>query len=164
MSDAGSPASSAGARRVQQRLEALGIDARVIELAESTRSAEEAARAVGCDVAQIAKSLVFKGARTGEPVLVIASGANLVDVGKVAKVLGESVSKADADFVVSRTGYVIGGVPPVAHREQLRTLIDEDLSRHEQVWAAAGTPRAVFSLDPRELERITGGRRTDLKR
>ena len=164
MSDAGSPASSAGARRVQQRLEALGIDARVIELAESTRSAEEAARAVGCDVAQIAKSLVFKGARTGEPVLVIASGANLVDLGKVAKVLGESVSKADADFVRSRTGYVIGGVPPVAHREQLRTLIDEDLSRHEQVWAAAGTPRAVFSLDPRELERITGGRRTDLKR
>ena len=164
MSDAGSPASSAGARRVQQCLESLGIDARVIELAESTRSAEEAARAVGCDVAQIAKSLVFKGARTGEPIRVIASGANLVDVGKVAKVLGESVSKADADFVRSRTGYAIGGVPPVAHREQLRTLIDEDLSRHEQVWAAAGTPRAVFSLDPRELERITGGRQTDLKR
>lgn len=155
---------SASARRVQQRLETLGISGRVIELPDSTRSAEEAARAVGCEVAQIAKSLVFRAVRSGEAILVIASGSNRVDANKVAQVLGESVSMADADFVRSRTGYAIGGVPPVAHRERLRTLIDQDLSDHERIWAAAGTPRAVFSLEPGELVRITGGQVADVKK
>ena len=148
---------SRSARRVQAALADLGLERAVTELPGSTRTAAEAAAAVGCAVGQIAKSLVFRGERSGEAVLVVASGENRVDVARVAAVLGEPVARPDADFVRAATGFAIGGVPPVGHARPLRTLIDEDLRAFERIWAAAGNPRAVFELAPAELERITGG-------
>jgi len=153
---------SASAQRVQDALAALGGAARhrcqVVELPASTRSAQEAARAIGCQVAQIAKSLIFRGTETGRPLLVIASGANRVDEAAVGRVFGELIAKADADFVRQRTGFAIGGVPPVGHTEPLPTLIDADLLAYAEIWAAAGTPHAVFRLTPADLLRVTGGR------
>ena len=149
---------SATAQRVQDTLTARGFPGQVLELAEPTRSAAEAARALGCRVDQIAKSLVFRGARTGRIVLVIASGANRVDEAKVADLVGEEISKADAAFVRARTGFAIGGVPPVGHAESPQTLLDEDLLQWEEIWAAAGTPNSIFKLTPAELVAMTQGR------
>jgi prolyl-tRNA editing enzyme YbaK/EbsC (Cys-tRNA(Pro) deacylase) len=146
------------ARQVQEALAARGFANEVVELPDTTRSAAEAAAAVGCRVEQIVKSLVFRGTETGRPLLVIAGGANRVDEARVAELVGEPVERPDADFVRARTGFSIGGVPPLGHVERLDVLIDEDLLREEQVWAAAGTPFAVFALDPADLEPITGGR------
>jgi prolyl-tRNA editing enzyme YbaK/EbsC (Cys-tRNA(Pro) deacylase) len=146
------------AQRVQQALQALGLPLRVVELPASTRTAADAAQAIGCQVGQIAKSLVFRGAETGRPVLVVASGSNRVDEQKIAALLGEPLAKADADFVRLRTGFVIGGVPPVAHLEPLQTFLDEDLFQNEEIWAAAGTPHTVFRLSPANLIRMTAGR------
>lgn len=154
MSDQLSPSAS----RVQQVLKTLGLSSRVTEMSATTRSAEDAARAVGCEVGQIAKSLVFKGASSHRGVLVITSGANRVNESALARLLGESILKADADFVRQTTGFAIGGVPPVGHQQPLTVLIDEDLCRYPDIWAAAGTPRAVFKLTPQELQDITGGR------
>ncbi len=154
---------SRAAARVQEALDVAGLEARVVELPDSTRTAAEAARAVGCEVGQIAKSLVFRGATSGGAVLVIASGTNRVDEGKVAAALGENIGKADAAFVREQTGYAIGGIPPVGHLSPLRTLIDEDLLRFDRIWAAAGTPNAVFELDPRDLPRITNGQVADVR-
>ena len=149
---------SASARRVQEALGALGVAAEVVELPDTTRTAAEAARAIGCRVEQIAKSLVFRGRESGRPLLVIAGGANRVDEGRLAKLAGEPVEKPDAAFVRERTGFAIGGVPPVGHREQLETFIDEDLLRLDSIWAAAGTPHAVVRLAPADLPGISGGR------
>ena len=149
---------SRSAQRVQDALAALGFEmGQVVELPASTRTAAEAAAAIGCTVAQIAKSLVFRGVQSGEPVLVIASGANRVNEARVAEHLGEPIAKADADYVRAQTGFVIGGVPPVGHDRPLRTFIDADLRQYQEIWAAAGTPHAVFRLTPADLERLTGG-------
>jgi prolyl-tRNA editing enzyme YbaK/EbsC (Cys-tRNA(Pro) deacylase) len=148
---------SAAAQRVQDALKALGVACQVVELPESTRSAAEAAQAIGCRVEQIVKSLVFRGRSTNRPILAIVSGANRVDEEKLAVLVAEPVAKADADYVRQRTGYAIGGVPPVGHVESLMCVIDEDLLQYEQIWAAAGTPRAVFRLTPADLQRITDG-------
>jgi prolyl-tRNA editing enzyme YbaK/EbsC (Cys-tRNA(Pro) deacylase) len=154
---ASTPGLSNAAQRVQAALTAHGLALNVIELPQSTRTAVEAAQAVGCEVGQIAKSLIFRGAQSGRPVLVITAGSNRVDERAVAEHLGEPLAKADADFVRARTGFAIGGVPPVGHAEPLRTLIDEDLLERDVVWAAAGTPNALFRLTPAELVRLTGG-------
>ena len=146
-------------RRVAQALEQRGVTAEVRELPDSTRTAPEAASALGCEVAQIAKSLVFRGGETGDPVLVIASGADRVDERLLAEAVGEPIGKADADFVRERTGFGIGGVPPLGHTEPLRTFVEERMLALDRVWAAAGTPRAVFGpVTPSELVRATGGR------
>jgi prolyl-tRNA editing enzyme YbaK/EbsC (Cys-tRNA(Pro) deacylase) len=145
------------ALKVQKALEAFGMDLEVVELRESTRTSREAAQALGCGVGQIAKSLVFRGARSGKPILVIACGSNRVDEDKLAELAGEPVGKANADFVRETTGYSIGGVPPVGHSEALSIYIDRDLLGYGEIWAAAGTPHAVFKLNPAELARITGG-------
>lgn len=142
--------------RVQSALDAAGIEARVVELAASTRTAAEAAAAIGCSVAQIAKSLVFRGVDSGEAILVIASGTNRVNEKVVALHAGEAIAKADADFVRERTGYAIGGVPPVGHASHLRTFIDRDLLQFDRIWAAAGTPHAVFELTPDQLTNLAG--------
>lgn len=144
------------ARRVQESLDRLGVALTVVQLPGSTRTAADAAAAVGTSVAQIAKSLVFKTAHTSQPVLIIASGTNRVDEEKVGGALGEPIAKADADFVRTATGFVIGGVPPTGHIQPIRTLIDRDLLRFEEIWAAAGTPNAVFRLTPADLLRICG--------
>jgi prolyl-tRNA editing enzyme YbaK/EbsC (Cys-tRNA(Pro) deacylase) len=144
----------AGSRRVR---EALGGDFEVVEFPATTRTAADAAKAIGCSVAQIAKSIVFRAARSGEPVLVIASGANRVNEARVAALIGEPIEKADADFVRAATGFAIGGVPPVGHAQPIRTLIDEDLMKLGEVWAAAGTPNSVFRLEARRLVAMTSG-------
>lgn len=149
---------SPSARRVQEALQALGYAYEVVELPQATRTAADAAQAVGCSVGQIAKSLVFRGAVSGRGVLVITSGANRVDEALVAAELGEPIVKADAAFVREQTGYAIGGVPPVGHRQPLVVVIDRDLLRYDVIWAAGGTPNALFQLDPRDLAPMTGGR------
>jgi prolyl-tRNA editing enzyme YbaK/EbsC (Cys-tRNA(Pro) deacylase) len=129
------------------------VDAR--ELPDSTRTAPEAAAAVGCEVGAIVKSLVF---RIGdEPVVALVSGGNRADEGLLEAGFGAPVERADADFVRAATGYAIGGVPPVGHPEPLRTLVDEDLLRFDAVWAAAGTPHAVFPVAPAALARAAAG-------
>jgi len=152
------------ARRVQQALETAGFDFQVREFPASTRTSEAAAAAIGCAVAQIAKSLIFRAKETDRPVLVMASGANRVDEKAVGRLLGEKLGRADADFVRRTTGFAIGGVPPVGHREAPVTFIDADLMDLTEVWAAAGTPNAVFRLTPQDLMALTGGRVAVLKK
>jgi prolyl-tRNA editing enzyme YbaK/EbsC (Cys-tRNA(Pro) deacylase) len=123
----------------------------------STRTAQEAAQAIGCQVGQIAKSLLFKTKRTGKPVLVITSGSNRVNEKKLGELLQEPIEKASADFVREQTGFAIGGVPPVGHANALLTFLDQDLMHYDVIWAAAGTPNAVFKLTPAELEKVTVG-------
>ena len=143
---------------MQQALDAHGAAFSVVQMPATTRTAQEAATAIGCTVAQIAKSILFKGATTGKPILVIASGVNRVNEARVAEHAGEPLAKASPDFVRDATGYVIGGVPPVGFPQPIETWIDEALLHFDEVWAAAGTPFAVFSLDPRVLPELTGGR------
>jgi prolyl-tRNA editing enzyme YbaK/EbsC (Cys-tRNA(Pro) deacylase) len=144
-------------RKVQEALAALGFSCQVIEFSQLTRTAAEAAQAIGCRVEHIAKSLVFRGKHSGAAVLVIASGSNRVKERNVAALIGEPLEKADADFVREQTGFVIGGVPPVGHRNRARVFIDKDLLQYEEIWAAAGTPYAVFRLLPADLVTMTGG-------
>ncbi|MGD8553367.1 MAG: YbaK/EbsC family protein [Anaerolineales bacterium] len=148
---------STSAQRVQAALDRKGVRLEVVELPASTRTAKEAAQAVGCEVGQIAKSLVFRSEASGKPVLVIASGSNRVDERLVEQHVGERVAIANAEFVREATGFAIGGVPPIGHKATLATLIDEDLLEYEEIWAAAGTPHAVFKLQPDVLAEITDG-------
>jgi prolyl-tRNA editing enzyme YbaK/EbsC (Cys-tRNA(Pro) deacylase) len=145
------------AQRVQNVLSEMGVPLQVVELPESTRSAAEAAQAIGCRIEQIAKSLIFRGAETGEALLVIASGVNRIDEAKLSAIAGEPIVKADAKFVRERTGFAIGGIPPIGHAQPIRTFIDSDLMQLDEIWAAAGTPHAVFRLPSADLPRITGG-------
>ena len=145
------------AQAVQQALKSKGIDARIVVLPQSARTAKDAAAAVGCQVDQIAKSLIFRRTDTNQPVLVIASGSNRVDEQLVSAYLNAEIVKADADFVRSSTGFAIGGIPPLGHRNPIQTLVDQSLFQHDLVWAAAGTPNAVFSLNPHRLVEITNG-------
>ncbi len=148
------PAAAPSALKVQA---VLGERFQVLEFDVSTRTAEDAAAAIGCTVAQIAKSLVFRAA-SGRSVLVVASGARRIDEKTIAALVGEPVARADADFVREATGFAIGGVPPVGHRTAPITLIDQSLVALREIWAAAGTPNAVFRLTPADLVELTGGR------
>lgn len=153
---------SASAQKVQESLKGLGMNCRVVELPGSTRTAADAASAVGCRVEQIAKSIIFRGKTSGKPVMVIASGSNRVNEKKLRDLISEPVKKADADFVRQHTGFAIGGVPPVGHANPIEIFIDQDLMRHEEIWAAAGTPHAVFKLSPQELAAMTQGKTVDI--
>ncbi len=146
-----------GVERVRAALAERGLGCEVKELAASTRTAQEAAAAVGCDVAQIVKSLVFRGARSGRPVLALVSGASRASEARLAELAGEPVVRADPAFVRERTGFAIGGVAPLGHREPPVVFIDRQLLGFEVVWAAAGSPNAVFAVAPGELARVTGG-------
>ncbi len=150
------------AKRVQDFLSAKGFSFEVKELPGSARTAQEAADSIGCAVAQIAKSLVFRDKETNLPILVIASGSNRVDLAKIEKETGLKLGKADGNYVKERVGYAIGGVPPAGHNEPLKTILDEDLKKFEVIWAAAGTPFAVFQLKPADLEPLTNGKWIDL--
>ncbi len=147
----------ASARRVQDALRAAGFSNEVVELPDSARTAAEAAAAVGCQVGQIVKSLLFEARPSGRAVLVAASGSHRVDEQAVAAVVGERIARASADFVRERTGFAIGGVPPVGHAQPVLAVVDEALLGYERIWAAAGHPHAVFALTPGELVRMTGG-------
>ena len=148
---------SPSAQKVQDALEEKGYSLDVVELPDSTRTAAEAAQAIGCQAGQIVKSLVFRAEKSNRPILVIASGTNRVNEKRIGQLLGEPIGKADADFVRQNTGFVIGGVPPLGHAQPVQTFIDQDLLQYEQVWAAAGTPYAVFRLSPENLEDMTAG-------
>lgn len=145
------------AQRVQNALAERGFSNQVIEFSESTRTSAEAAAAVGCEVGQIAKSLIFQGATSHRPILVIASGDNRVNEKAMAVHIGEKLQRPDAEFVRLHTGFAIGGVPPLGHDQPLTTYVDADLWRYESIWAAAGHPNAVFALTPDELAAMTGG-------
>ena len=155
---------SSSAQKVQQALAGFGLDCRVKELGETTRTAVDAALAVGCDVGQIVKSLVFRGKTSGAGIFVVASGANRVNEKLLAALVGEKIDKADADFAREQTGFAIGGIPPVGHAVQLQTFIDEDLLQYQELWAAAGTPNALFSLTPEQLCLMTSGKVASLKK
>jgi Uncharacterized conserved protein len=149
---------SPSALKVREALLALGYQFNIIEFQESTRTSVEAAERVGCQIGQIVKSLIFRGQVSGKPVLVLTSGANRVDESHISHYAGESIGRADADFVRSATGFAIGGVPPVGFAQPLETYLDEDLLQYDKIWAAAGTPNAVFELTPAALEKATGGK------
>jgi prolyl-tRNA editing enzyme YbaK/EbsC (Cys-tRNA(Pro) deacylase) len=148
---------SRSARKIRDVLVSLGVDLEVVQLPSSTRTAAEAASAIGCQVAQIAKSIVFRTLETGKPVLVVASGVNRVNESSIRDRVGEPVEKADADFVREKTGFAIGGVPPVGHLEPIYTIVDEELLQLGDVWAAAGTPNSVFRLNGKLLLEMTSG-------
>jgi prolyl-tRNA editing enzyme YbaK/EbsC (Cys-tRNA(Pro) deacylase) len=135
---------------------ALGLTIELREMPQSTRTAEEAAAACGCDVGQIVKSLVFQGRDSGRPYLLLVSGRNRVDEAGVAGRIGEALRRPDAAYVRETTGFVIGGIPPFGHATAMTTFMDEDLLRYATVWAAAGTPNAVFEVDPRALNAALG--------
>jgi prolyl-tRNA editing enzyme YbaK/EbsC (Cys-tRNA(Pro) deacylase) len=154
---------TSNSQKVQDALKALGFSNQVVELQATTRTSAEAAQAVGCGVGQIAKSLVFQGKKTDKPILVIASGSNRVNEKRIAEYISEPVGKADADYVRKHTGFAIGGVAPIAHLEKLEIFIDEDLQQYDEIWAAAGSPNAVFNLSPSDLIKMTGGRVVSIK-
>lgn len=141
----------AAAARVQAAAEALGLAIAVRLMPDSTRTAAEAAAACGCEVGQIVKSLIFKGKDSGRPLLLLVSGANRVNEKGVAVTIGEQLIRPDADFARTATGFAIGGIPPLGHSTPLAAWIDEDLLQYVTVWAAAGTPNAVFSVEPARL-------------
>lgn len=145
------------AQKVQNVLNEFGFQLNVVELSDSTRTAQEAANTIGCTVSQIAKSLIFKGKVSQKPILIIASGTNRVNEKVIKEHIGEKLQKADADFVLEHTGFSIGGIPPIGHKDSITTLIDEDLMQYDEIWAAAGTPNAVFKLTPKILVEITKG-------
>jgi len=149
---------SESAQKVQDAINRLGLTCEVMELPDSTRTAQEAAQAIGCRVEQIAKSLVFQGRKSNRPILVIASGANRVNEKRLRDLVSEPVRKADADFVREHTGYAIGGIPPVGHTQCIETFLDEDLLKLGEIWAAAGTPHAVFKLTAEDLVKMTQGK------
>jgi prolyl-tRNA editing enzyme YbaK/EbsC (Cys-tRNA(Pro) deacylase) len=157
------------AQKVSDAARALGLDVEIVEFEQTTRSAQEAAQAIGCQVAQIVKSLLF--VVDGQPVMALVSGANRLDERKLAAVARTKdpeggrrtkVKRADADATKEVTGFTIGGVPPFGHKSPLAVYVDQDLTRFEVVWAAAGTPFAVFAITPGELVRASGGTVVDL--
>jgi prolyl-tRNA editing enzyme YbaK/EbsC (Cys-tRNA(Pro) deacylase) len=148
---------SKSVEKVQEKLTSYGITTKIVEFSASTRTAQEAADAIGCTVAQIVKSLIFCTQQTNQPVLVLTSGINRVNEKVIEQLVGEKIKKADADFTRAVTGFAIGGIPPVGHAQKITAFIDEDLLQYEQVWAAAGTPHTVFSLPSSDLARITDG-------
>lgn len=149
---------SPSAQKIQDLLKSLGYDYTVIEHAESTRTAMDAAERAGCELGQIVKSLIFKGQQSGKPILVLTSGANRVDEMRIREYAREKIWKADADFVKTVTGYAIGGVPPVGHIQKMETYLDEDFLQYETIWAAAGTPNAIFELRTSDLQKMTEGK------
>jgi len=149
--------------RIQQLLAEARVDSRVVEFEQPTRTSTEAAAAIGCTVAEIAKSVVFRTRESGQAVVVIASGGNRVCEEKVAKLVGEKLGRADADFVRQSTGFVIGGVSVIGHAKPVRMFLDADLQRFHTVWTAAGTPYSVFPLTPAELSRLTGATWSDVR-
>src|SRR5688500_14477383 len=149
---------SPSAQKVDDALRALGYSFNIIERAESTRTAQEAAERAGCELGQIVKSMIFIGKTSGKPVLVLTSGANRVDEKRISEYAGESISRADADFVRSVTGFAIGGIPPVGHLQEIETYLDEDFFQYKTIWAAAGNPNAIFELPTKALQAITNAK------
>ena len=149
---------NATAIKFQELLKQMGLNGEVVEFEETTRTAADAAAAIGCGLGQIVKSIIFREEPSGKPLLVFTSGANRVDEILIEGMIGQKLAKADADFVRTTTGYAIGGVPPFGYKRLLHTFLDEDLMHYSELWAAAGTPNAVFPLTPAELLQHTGAK------
>ncbi|MGD2029792.1 MAG: YbaK/EbsC family protein [Desulfobacterales bacterium] len=149
--------SNSSVRKVEEALKAHGLVCQVLTMKETTRTAQDAANTLGCQVEQIVKSLVFVTKKTKKPVLIVASGANRINTKKIRDILSEPVKMAAPDFVRAKTGFAIGGVPPLGHSHPLETFIDEDLLEHTEIWAAAGTSNTMFKLSPDDLQQITQG-------
>lgn len=154
---------SPSAQKIQNLLNSLGYDYTVIEHSESTRTAQEAADRAGCELGQIVKSLIFRGKISGKPILVLTSGVNRVDEKRISDYAGETIGRADADFVRTVTGFAIGGVPPIGHAEKMETYLDEDFLSYQTIWAAAGTPNAIFELKTDDLQKMTDGKISQVK-
>ena len=154
---------SPSAQKIQNLLNELGYNYTIIEHAESTRTAQEAAERAGCELGQIVKSLIFKGKVSGKPILVLTSGANRVDEKRISGYASEAISRADADFVRTVTGFAIGGVPPIGHIQKMETWLDEDFLQYKTIWAAAGTPNAIFELATDDLKKMTDGKVVQVK-
>ena len=148
---------SVSVMRVRQALAQAGVASEIVELPGAARTAADAARFLGCDVAKIANSLVFRATTSATPLLVMCSGARRVDLDRLARIAGEPVAKADAQFVRQSTGFAIGGVPPVGHAAPLRTFVDDSLAAHAMLWAAAGHPHTVFCISYAQLLTLTSG-------
>jgi len=155
---------SKNAQNIQDFLLEKGIDAKVIELLVSARTADDAAKAIGCEVAHIIKSLIFRTKQTNRPILILASGSNRVDEKLISQFIGEDIIKADASFTKEVTGFAIGGVPPIGYKQMIDTYIDRDLLQYKELWAAAGTPHAVFNLKSSRLENLTNGKVISIKK
>jgi prolyl-tRNA editing enzyme YbaK/EbsC (Cys-tRNA(Pro) deacylase) len=153
---------SAAVQRVRAALASAGVTGEVIEMPGAARTAKAAAEFLGCDAAQIANSLVFRGASSNAAILVMSSGARRVDLQKLAQVVGEPILKADAEFVRAATGFAIGGVAPVGHTGDVHAFVEKSLAAHDKLWAAAGHPNTVFPLAYAELLRLVGGREVDV--
>jgi prolyl-tRNA editing enzyme YbaK/EbsC (Cys-tRNA(Pro) deacylase) len=154
---------SPSAQKIQDQLKSLGYAYTVIEHAESTRTAQEAADRAGCELGQIVKSLIFKGRDSGKPILVLTSGVNRVDEKRISEYAGEVIGRADADFVRTMTGFAIGGVPPFGHIEKMEAYLDEDFLQYQTIWAAAGTPNAIFELKTSDLQKLTDAKTVRVK-
>lgn len=149
---------SPSAQKIQDLLASFGYTYTVIEHAETTRTAMDAAERAGCELGQIVKSLIFKGQVSGKPILVLTSGTNRVNEMRIREYAREKIWKADADFVKTVTGYAIGGVPPIGHIQKMETYLDQDFLQYETIWAAAGTPNAIFELKSADLQKMTDGK------
>lgn len=149
--------------KVKDALSKKGIDFQILEFSESTRTADEAAKAIGCEVAQIVKSLVFRIQNTNTPILILVSGTNRVNEKSVSQTIDQKLERADAEFVRDVTGYAIGGIPPIGHKQNIETYIDEDLLKLNELWAAAGTPNSVFKLSSKDLVNLTNGKIISVK-
>lgn len=145
------------AQSIQSYMSSKGLPFQVVKFAESTRTAVDAAQAIGCQVSQIVKSLIFRTKESNTPILVLVSGKNRVDEKLITNAVGESIAKADADFTREVTGFAIGGIPPVGHAQVIKTFIDKDLLELGELWAAAGTPHTVFSVQSKDLVSLTNG-------
>ena len=148
-------------KRVKAAIAAAGLETEVLEMAEGTRTAEDAARAAACEVDQIVKSIIFKGEESGHVVLFLTAGGNRVSAEKASAVAGQTLGKADADLIRTETGFAIGGVAPLGHLTPIRSYYDPRLLDFDVVWAAAGTPRHVFAAAPAALLAATGAERAD---
>lgn len=154
---------SPSSQKVQDILDSLGYQCSVQESPVTSRTAADAAALVGCDVGQIVKSLIFRGGTTSKPILVLTSGSNRVNEQLISSYAIESIQRADPEFVRNVTGFAIGGVPPIGHKQSMDTYIDEDLLQHAEIWAAAGTPNSLFRLTPQDLVKMTAGRIVNVK-
>lgn len=154
---------SSSAQKIQDLLNSLGYSYTVIEHTESTRTAQEAADRAGCELGQIVKSLIFMGKESKKPILVLTSGVNRVDEKLISQYAGESIGRADANFVREVTGFAIGGVPPIGHAQKMETYLDEDFLGYQSIWAAAGTPNAIFELKTEDLQKMTDGKVVRIK-
>jgi prolyl-tRNA editing enzyme YbaK/EbsC (Cys-tRNA(Pro) deacylase) len=145
-------------QRIQNLLQDYNLEIKVIEFKQLTRTSKEAAELIGCEVGQIAKTLIFKSKKTHKPICVIVSGKNRLDEMKIVRHLGEEIEKPDADFIIEHTQFVIGGIPPIGYPLENKPLIDEDLLMYQEIWASAGTPYVVFRIAPKDLLKITEAR------